>query len=92
MPSTSNLNLEMLVFEEGKTEVPGEKPLRARMRSNNKLNPHMASTLVGGKCSHHYNIPAPLLICHMIKRKNMEQIFSLSFGEAGIGSKETSWL
>ena len=26
---------------EGKTGVPGEKPLRARMRTNNKLNPHM---------------------------------------------------
>jgi len=26
---------------EGKTEVPGEKPLKARTRTNNKLNPHM---------------------------------------------------
>jgi len=31
----------MLVFEEGKTGVPGEKPLGARTRTNNKLNPHM---------------------------------------------------
>ena len=29
---------------EGKTGVPGEKPLGARKRTNNKLNPHMAST------------------------------------------------
>ena len=29
---------------EGKTEVPGEKPLGVRERKNNKLNPHMAST------------------------------------------------
>ena len=29
---------------EGKTEVPGEKPLRAREITNNKLNPHMVST------------------------------------------------
>ena len=29
---------------EGKTRVPGEKPLGARERTNNKLNPHMAST------------------------------------------------
>ena len=29
---------------EGKTEVRGEKPLGARERTNNKLNPHMAST------------------------------------------------
>ena len=34
-------NLELLVFEEGKTGVPGEKPLGARTRTNNKLNPHM---------------------------------------------------
>ena len=30
---------------EGKTGVPGEKPLGARERTNNKLNPHMVSTL-----------------------------------------------
>ena len=29
---------------EGKTGVPGEKPLGARERTNNKLNPHMVST------------------------------------------------
>jgi len=29
---------------EGKTGVPGEKPLGARERTNDKLNPHMAST------------------------------------------------
>ena len=28
---------------EGKTRVPGEKNLGARERTNNKLNPHMAS-------------------------------------------------
>ena len=38
------LDMEMLVFEEpGKTGVPGEKPLGARERTNNKLDPHMAS-------------------------------------------------
>ena len=30
---------------EGKTGVPGEKSLGAKERTNNKLNPHMASTL-----------------------------------------------
>ena len=30
--------------EEGKTGVPGEKPLRAKERTKNKLNPHMGST------------------------------------------------
>ena len=29
---------------EGKSGVPGEKPLGAKERTNNKLNPHMAST------------------------------------------------
>ena len=29
---------------ERKTEVPGEKPLRVRERTNKKLNPHMALT------------------------------------------------
>ena len=44
--SWSNWNLEMLVFEErGKPEYP-EKNLseQRRERTNNKLNPHMAST------------------------------------------------
>ena len=45
---------------EGKTVVPGEKPLGARERTNNKLNPQMALTpgfkprphlIVGGECS-----------------------------------------
>ena len=58
--SWSNWNLEMVVFKEwGKPEYP-EKNIRARERTNNKLNPHMASTpgfepratLVGGECSH----------------------------------------
>ena len=29
---------------ERKTGVPGEKPVEAKERTNNKLNPHMAST------------------------------------------------
>ena len=29
---------------EGKTRLPGEKSLGARERTNNKLNPHMATT------------------------------------------------
>ena len=44
--SWSNCNLEMLCFEErGKTGLhDGGKRLGAKMRTNNKLNPHMAST------------------------------------------------
>ena len=39
----SKWNLKMLVFErgEGKTGEFEEKPLGARARTNNKLNPHM---------------------------------------------------
>ena len=39
------LEFENVGFQgEGKTGVHGEKPLGARERANNKLNPHMAST------------------------------------------------
>ena len=31
-------------YREGKTGVPGEKPLGAEKRTNNKLNPHMTSS------------------------------------------------
>ena len=52
----------------GKTGVPGEKPLGAEKRTNNKLNPHMMpgpgnrtrDTLVEGEHSHHCASPAPL--------------------------------
>jgi len=35
----------MLVFEEGKTVVPGEKTLGAEKRTNNKLSPHFTPHL-----------------------------------------------
>ena len=38
--SRSNWNLEMLVFKDKSPGVLGEKPLGARTRTNNKLNPH----------------------------------------------------
>ena len=53
---------------EGKTGVPGEKPLAARERTNNKLNPHASTgvwtraALVGGECSHHCAIPGSSLL------------------------------
>ena len=56
----------MLVFRRGKPGGPGEKPLGARERTNNKLISHMVSslgfdwaTLVGGECSHHCATLAP---------------------------------
>ena len=50
----------------GETGEPGEKPLGAEKRTNNKLNPYMTPgpgieprvTLVGGECSHHSAIPS----------------------------------
>ena len=52
---------------EGKTGVPREKPLGARERTNNKLNPHMAlmpgferrARLMGGERFHHCATLAP---------------------------------
>ena len=42
------INMEMLVFEErGKTRVLGEKPLEAKGRTNNKLNPHNSGVDAG---------------------------------------------
>ena len=38
--SGSNWNLEVLVLGEGKTGVPGEKPLSTEKRTDNKLDPH----------------------------------------------------
>ena len=52
---------------EGETGLPGEKPLGARERTNNKVNPDnygieariwTQATMVGGKCSHHCPIPS----------------------------------
>ena len=56
---------------EGKARVPGEKPLRARTSTNNKLNPlnydaesenQIRATfnyLVGGELSHPCTVPTP---------------------------------
>ena len=58
--------LEMLVFVEGgKPENPDKNP-RTKVRTNSKLNSHMATgparswaILMGGERSHHCAIPAP---------------------------------
>ena len=68
-----NWNLEMLVFQEGgKLENPVQNPW-CKVRTNNKLNPHMApgwnrssATVVGGKCSRHCTIP----ILHYLKHQS----------------------
>ena len=53
-------------WKEGKTGLPGEKPLGAKERTNNKLYPHnyginakiwTQAMLVVGECSHHCAIP-----------------------------------
>ena len=48
--SRSNWNLEMLVFEERKTGVPGEKPLGARLMSTLGIERGPSVTSVGGEC------------------------------------------
>ena len=53
---------------EGKTGVPGEKPLRARNQQQTQLTYDAGSgnrtrdSLVGGERSHQYAIPAPLAL------------------------------
>ena len=41
--SWSNWNLEMLILPREENGVPRDKPLRAKERTNNKLDPHEAS-------------------------------------------------
>ena len=64
--STSNWNLEMLVFVEGgKPENPEKNP-RSRDENQQQTQPtydaesgnRTRATLVGGECSHHCAIPA----------------------------------
>ena len=65
---------------EGKTGVPGEKPLGARTRTNNKLNPHMTPR-PGIEPGPHWweasalttaHIPAPLILSIMRPRPSHE--------------------
>ena len=63
--SRSNSNFEVLVFE-GKTGVPEEKPLGARERTNNKLNPHMASTLEFEPVPHWWEASALTTASHLL--------------------------
>ena len=56
------LEFKMLVFVEGgKLDDPDKKPLRAKLQTKNKLNPHVA-TVVGGKYSHQCTIPGSLSV------------------------------
>ena len=63
----------MLVYEERGTllRVPGEKPLRAKERTDNKLNPHMAS-MPGFETRPHwweasvFTTVSPLLSLHLV--------------------------
>ena len=75
--SLSNWNLEMLfLLGEGKTGVPGEKPLRARERTNNNLNPHMTSTPgfeLGMMASFYYTITTILYVFSFIIEIRLSQ-------------------
>ena len=79
---------------EGKTLVPGEKPLGTRERTNNKVNPRMSSTpgfspephVTGWeacKCSQHFAIPV-----HRTRGMNMfyRRLFFPLFYTKKIGS------
>ena len=62
--SGSNWNLEMLVFVEGgKAENPekqGREPTTNSTQIWRQLRESNRVTLMGGECSHHCAIPAPL--------------------------------
>ena len=69
--SSSNWNLEMLIFVKGgKPEYPEKNP-RSRDENQQQTQPtydaetgnRTRATLVGGECSHHSAIPAPSLSC-----------------------------
>ena len=79
----------MLVFEErAKPEYPEKKPLGARERTNNKLNPHMVSMpgfVSVNKTSKQYKILFISSLCMKAGqglKKNL--ISSLYFGQAFI--------
>ena len=69
--TTIQINLEFgnvgFMEKRGKSERLKKRPLGARTRTSNKLNPHgtdsrnrTQATLVGVECSHHCAIPTPL--------------------------------
>ena len=77
--SRSTWNLEMLVFVEGgKPEYPEKNP-RSRDENQQQTQPtydaetgnRTRATLVGGECSHHCAIPAPIPAPH--KSSGMDQ-------------------
>ena len=65
------------IFEgEGKTGVPGEKPLGAEWRTNYKLNPHMTPG-PGIEPRPHWWDPAPNLR-YYIEHENVSRLFVFS--------------
>ena len=87
--SGSNWNLEVLAFEErGKPEYP-EKNLSEKRREENQQQTQATydadsgnrtrATLVGGECSHHCAIPAPLINNTIIDKLKFFLSFYYSF-------------
>ena len=81
--SRSNLNFKVLVFKGGgggggETGVPGEIPRGAKERTNNKRNPHMASTPVFEPGPHWWEASAlttaPYLLPLLITIQMMEEL------------------
>ena len=75
--SWSNWNLEMLVFVERRNPENPEKNPWSKVRTNNKLNPHITlgwnwtqATFVGGEHSHYCTIPVPHDLGPMLLREH----------------------
>ena len=78
-------------WREEKTLVPGEKPLGARERTDNKLNPHMASTPGVERGPHWWEASAlttapPLLL--KVMAKNGKSVLARDTEQEGGGKVE----
>ena len=70
--SRSKWNVEVLVFDERKkTGVLGEKPLGVKERSNNKLNPYMASIPRLEPRSYYWEAVALITAPHLLPNNNL---------------------
>ena len=73
------LEFESVGFQgEGKTGVPGEKPLGARERTNNKLNPHMALTPGFEPRPHWWEASALITALPLLPLTPFRQLFHVS--------------
>ena len=71
---------------EGKTGVPGEKPLGAEKRTNNKLNPHMTSSPGIEPGSHWWKASALTTAPSLCKSKQVIWTKGIPFPESKLSS------